>query len=102
LLGHPFLSGIAGQAPSTRKRKRAAVVSFCRWAVRHDLLGASPMDRIETVTVSKTLPRPTAAGDIQAVLGAICSRRPRMDVTLDVLRDRVLFGTACTCVKPTA
>jgi integrase/recombinase XerC/integrase/recombinase XerD len=49
LLGHPFLSGIAGQAPSTRKRKRAAVVSFCRWAVRHDLLGASPMDRIETV-----------------------------------------------------
>jgi len=92
-----FMSGIAGQAPSTRKRKRAAVASFCKWAVRHDLLGASPMDRIDTVTVPRTLPRPAAADDIQAVLGAICSRRPRKDVPLDVLRDRVLFETAYTC-----
>jgi integrase/recombinase XerC/integrase/recombinase XerD len=92
-----FLSEIAGQAPSTRKRKRAAVASFCKWAVRHDLLGASPMDRIDTVAVPKTLPRPAAADDIQAVLGAICSRRPRKDVPLDVLRDRVLFETAYTC-----
>ena len=92
-----FLSEIAGQAPSTRKRKRAAVASFCKWAVRHDLLGASPMDRIDTVTVPKTLPRPAAADDIQAVLGAICPRRPRKDVPLDALRDRVLFETAYTC-----
>ena len=40
-----FLGEIAGQAPATRKRKRAAVASFCKWAVRHELLGASPMDR---------------------------------------------------------
>jgi integrase/recombinase XerC/integrase/recombinase XerD len=92
-----FLGEIAGQAPSTRKRKRAAVASFCRWAVRHDLLDASPMDRIDTVTVPKTLPRPAPAADIQAVLGAICSRRPRKDVPVDELRDRVLFETAYTC-----
>ena len=92
-----FLAEIAGQAPSTRKRKRAAVASFCRWAVRHDLLDASPMDRIDTVAVPRTLPRPAAAGDIQAVLGAICSRRPRKDVPIDVLRDRVLFETAYVC-----
>jgi integrase/recombinase XerD len=92
-----FLSEIAGQAPSTRKRKRAAVASFCRWAVRHDLLDASPMNRIDTVTVPKTLPRPAAADDVRAVLGAICSRRPRKDVPVDVLRDRVLFETAYTC-----
>ncbi len=92
-----FLSEIAGQAPSTRKRKRAAVASFCRWAVRHDLLDASPMDRIDTVAVPKTLPRPAAADSVQAVLGQICSRRPRKDVPLDVLRDRVLFETAYTC-----
>jgi len=92
-----FLGEIAVQAASTRKRKRAAVASFCRWAVRHDLLGASPMDRIDTVTVPKTLPRPAPAADIAAVLGAICSRRPRKDVPVDVLRDRVLFETAYVC-----
>ena len=82
-----FLSEIAGQAPSTRKRKRAAVASFCKWAVRHDLLDASPMDRIDTVTVPKTLPRPAPPADVQAVLSAICSRRPRKDLPVGVLRD---------------
>ena len=92
-----FLGEIAGQAPATRKRKRAAVASFCRWAVRHDLLDSSPMDRIDAVEVPKTLPRPAAAGSVQAVLGAICPRRPRKDVPLGVLRDRVLFETAYVC-----
>lgn len=31
------------------------------------------------------------------MLGAICSRRPRKDVPIDVLRDRALFETAYTC-----
>lgn len=92
-----FLSAIARQAPATRKRKRAAVTSFCRWAVRHDLLAASPMDKIDTLTVPRTLPRPAAAADVQAVFGAICSRRPRKDVPVDALRDRVLFETAYVC-----
>jgi integrase/recombinase XerC/integrase/recombinase XerD len=92
-----FLGEIADQAPSTRKRKRAAIASFCRWAVRHELLDASPMDRIDIIAVPRTLPRPAAAGDVQAVLGAICSRRPRKDVPVDVLRDRVLFETAYVC-----
>jgi integrase/recombinase XerD len=86
-----FLGEIAGQAPSTRKRKRAAVASFCRWAVRHKLLDAIPMDRIDPVEVPRTLPRPAAANDVAAVLDAICSRRPRKDVPVEVLRDRVLF-----------
>jgi integrase/recombinase XerD len=46
-----FLGEVAGQAPSTRKRKRAAAGSFCRWAVRHELLDASPMDRIDAIEV---------------------------------------------------
>ena len=91
-----FLGEVAGQAPSTRKRKRAAVASFCRWAVRHELLDASPMDRIDAIEVPRTLPQ-AAAADIAAVLAAICSRRPRKDVPLGVLRDRVLFETAYTC-----
>ena len=92
-----FLSEIAGKAPATRKRKRAAVASFCKWAVRHELLDASPMDRIDTVQVPRTLPRPATARDVAAVLDAICSRRPRKDVPLGVLRDRVLFETAYVC-----
>jgi len=92
-----FLGEIAGQAPATRKRKRAAIASFCKWAVRHDLLAASPMDRIDAIAVPRTLPRPAAAADVAAVLDAICSRRPRKDVPLGVLRDRVLFETAYVC-----
>jgi integrase/recombinase XerD len=92
-----FLADIAASSPATRKRKRAAVASFCRWAVRHDLLDTNPMDRIDTVTVPKHLPRPAEAAQVAKVLSAICSRCPRKDVPLDRLRDRVLFETAYVC-----
>ncbi|MFG1703459.1 tyrosine-type recombinase/integrase [Nonomuraea sp. M3C6] len=45
----------------------------------------------------KTLPRPAAAADVAQVLTVICSRRPRKDLPLDRLRDRVLFETAYVC-----
>lgn len=92
-----YLAEAAGLAPATRKRKRAAVASFCRWAVRHELLDANPMDRIDTVKVPKRLPRPAAAGDVKKVLAAICPRRPRKDLPVDRLRDRVLFETIYVC-----
>jgi integrase/recombinase XerC/integrase/recombinase XerD len=92
-----YLAGIAELTAASRKRKRAAVASFCRWAIRHDLLAANPMDKIDTVKVPRTLPRPAAATDVAMVLDAICSRRPRKDIPLDRLRDRVLFETAYTC-----
>jgi hypothetical protein len=41
-----YLGDISELAPATRKHKRATVSSFCRWAVRHDLLLANPMDKI--------------------------------------------------------
>lgn len=92
-----FLGEISDQAPATRKRKRAAVAAFCRWAVRHELLAANPMDRIDTITVPKTLPRPATTADVYRVLDRICARRPRKNIPLDVLRDRVLFETAYVC-----
>lgn len=61
------------------------------------MLDASPMDRIDAIEVPRTLPRPAAAADVAAVLDAICSRRPRKDVPVGVLRDRVLFETAYVC-----
>ena len=91
-----YLAELAGLAPSTRKRKRAAVASLCKWAVRHELLQANPMDRIDTIKVPKRLPRPAAA-DVARVLGVICTRRPRKDLPLHRLRDRVLFETAYVC-----
>lgn len=92
-----FLSEIAEQAPATRKRKRAALSAFCRWAVRHDRLVANPMDKVDAITVPKRLPRPAAADEVARVLDSICSRRPRKDLPVDVLRDRVLFETVYVC-----
>ncbi|TDX84920.1 integrase/recombinase XerC/integrase/recombinase XerD [Amycolatopsis arida] len=92
-----YLADIAGLAPSSRKRKRAAVASFCKWAVRHERLAVNPMDRIDTIKVAKTLPRPADPDDVKKVFGAICTRRPRKDIPLDRLRDRVLFETAYIC-----
>ncbi|MFF5211063.1 tyrosine-type recombinase/integrase [Streptosporangium sp. NPDC000396] len=92
-----FLADLGALSAASRKRKRAAIASFCRWAVRHDLLQANPMDRIDTIKVPKTLPRPAAAADVAKVLAAICSRRPRKDLPLDRLRDRVQFETAYVC-----
>ena len=89
-----FLSEIAGQAPATRKRKRAAVASFCKWAVRHELLAASPMDRIDTIEVPRTLPRsaaahgraPGRAAGPGAVRDGPRPRRPRLGGLRDVRR----------------
>ncbi|MER6947378.1 tyrosine-type recombinase/integrase [Nonomuraea sp. NPDC000554] len=55
------------------------------------------MDRIDTVKVPKTLPRPASAADVAKVFAAICSRWPRKDLLLGRLRDRVLFETAYVC-----
>ncbi|WP_217707957.1 site-specific integrase [Nonomuraea rhodomycinica] len=51
-----FLAELAELSPASRKRKCAAVASFAKWAVRHDLLQANPMDRIDTVKVPRACP----------------------------------------------
>jgi integrase/recombinase XerD len=50
------------------------------------------MDRIDTIEVPRTLPRPTDPDEIQAVFGAICSGGRAGTRPVDVLRDRVLLG----------
>ncbi len=37
------------------------------------------MDRVDTITVPKRLPRPAPAADVRRVLDGICARRPRKD-----------------------
>ena len=95
-----FLGEVAGQArrPASASARRSGRSAGGRSGT--SCWNASPMDRIDAIEVPRTLPRPTAAADIAAVLAAICSRRPRKDVPLGVLRDRVLFETAYTCAAP--
>ena len=91
-----FLGQIAGQAPATRKRKRAAVASFCKWAVRHELLDASPMDRIDTIEVPRTLP-----GRRPPPTSRRCSRRSAPGGRARTCRS-ACCGTGCCSRPPTS
>jgi integrase/recombinase XerD len=73
--------GLPGQtSPAWRHRRASASgrrwASFCRWAVRHDLLGANPMDKLGTIKVPRRLLRPAAAADVATVLAVICRAGP--------------------------
>jgi len=89
---------VAGLAPSTRKRKRAAVASFLP-------LGGPPRPAVREPDgqdrhhqgPAEAAPGPPRPPTSAQVLAAICTRRPRKDVPLDRLRDRVLFETAYVC-----
>ncbi|WP_433169890.1 tyrosine-type recombinase/integrase [Kribbella sp. CA-247076] len=77
-----WAASIADLATSTRARKQAAVAAFCRWAVRHELIDANPMDRFDRVAVPDGVPRPVDPARIDRVIAAI--PRPKQ-------RDRLLF-----------
>ncbi len=70
-------------APATRARREAALASFLRWASRHELIEANPMDRLDRVRLPAPVPRGLAPGQVEAILAVIPRAR---------LRDRVLFG----------
>lgn len=82
-----FFSAIAGQAASTRARKRAAVSEFLAWARRNEWMHTDPMALIERVSVPTRLPRGVEPDSVQRVLAAIPKKK---------LRDRVLFGLIAT------
>jgi integrase/recombinase XerD len=75
-------ASIADLQQSTRARKQAAVAAFLRWAVRHELIDANPMDRFDRISVPAGVPRPVAPKRIDAVIAVIAKRK---------LRDRLLF-----------
>jgi site-specific recombinase XerD len=75
-------ASIADLQQSTRARKQAAVAAFLRWAVRHELIDANPMDRFDRISVPAGVPRPVDPKRIDAVIAVIAKRK---------LRDRLLF-----------
>jgi site-specific recombinase XerD len=71
-----------GRSPASRARTMAAFNSFLTWAVKHDLLDANPLIKLNRVKVPEPGPRGVARDQIDAVLNVI----PR-----DQLRDHLLF-----------
>lgn len=62
---------------ATKQRKHGAFQSFFRWCVRHDVLTANPMDKIDKIKVPKRKPRPIKPEDLKLLLDAIpkgCNR----------------------------
>ena len=70
------------RSPASRARTMAALNSFLTWAVKHDLLAANPLVKLDRVTVPEPNARGVKRDQIDAVLNAI----PRTH-----LRDRLLF-----------
>lgn len=71
-----------GRSPASRARTAAALGSFLTWAVRHDLLAANPLLKLDRVQVPDPDPRGVPRSTIDAVLAAILR---------DQLRDQLLF-----------
>ena len=71
-----------GRSAASRARTAAALGSFLTWAVRHDLLAANPLVKLDRVAVPNPNPRGVARTTITAILASI----PR-----DQLRDQLLF-----------
>lgn len=71
-----------GYSPASRARTMAALNSFLTWAVKHDLLDANPLMKLNRVKVPEPGPRGVPRDQIDAVLKVI----PR-----DHLRDQLLF-----------
>jgi integrase/recombinase XerC/integrase/recombinase XerD len=78
-----WLASLGGLSPATRARKQAAVAAFLGWCVRHELIEADPMGRLERVSVPPRAPRGVDPAVLARVLAGIPKAR---------LRDRVLFG----------
>lgn len=71
-----------GRSPASRARTMAALNSFLTWAVKHDVLAANPVVKLDRVEVPEPRPRGVKREQIDAVLKVI----PR-----DHLRDQLLF-----------
>jgi integrase/recombinase XerD len=77
-----YFAAIADLAVATRARKQASLGAFLRWAVRHDLVDANPLERLDRVRVPEGVPRPVDPARIARVIGVV----PKPN-----LRDRLLW-----------
>lgn len=77
-----FFSTVSHLSPAGRARKQATLGSFLHWAVRHELIVANPMERIDRVRLDPPKVHGLKRKEIEAILAVI----PRANS-----RDRLLF-----------
>ncbi len=77
-----FLDGDGHHSQATQGRRYATLCSFYQWAIRQELVGENPMDRLEPIVQPKREPRPLEPEEVAKILKAIPASN---------LRDRTLF-----------
>ncbi len=66
-----FLQDLASQGKSTKTQRNIAeaLVSFCHWCVKQDVLGCNPLDKLDTIQGTPEVERrPFTAQDIQKLM----------------------------------
>ena len=75
-------------APSTARRRAAALSRFFRWAVREGHVDQNPCERVEPIPGERRLPRPIPAGDPRhEVAKAIATAPPPYRLIFTLLRE---------------
>lgn len=76
-----------GRSPASRARTTATLNSFLTWAVKHDLLAANPMVKLERVQVPEPEPRGVKRELIDVVLKVIPRDQPRDQLLFRLLAE---------------
>lgn len=77
-----FGSLVETLSPASISRKQASIKSFLRWAYRHDLIPANPMDKIGGVKLPESQPRFLPLDQVNKILSVITDDRDRVLFTL--------------------
>lgn len=77
-----FLTSNEQHSAATRHRRYSTLCTFYHWLLRHEVLSANPMERLEPIEQVEREPRPLAPEVVTKILQAIPASN---------LRDRALF-----------
>ncbi|NTW97493.1 MAG: tyrosine-type recombinase/integrase [Oscillochloris sp.] len=64
-------------APSTARRRSAALSRLFQWAVREGYRSSNPCDLVEPITLERRLPRPVPAGDPRKDVAKVIAAAPQ-------------------------
>ncbi len=77
-----FLTSDEHHSAATRRRRYSTLCTFYHWLLRHDVVDANPMDRLDPIEQESREPRPLSPETVTKILQAIPTSN---------LRDRALF-----------
>lgn len=82
ILREYFGSLVDTLSPASLSRKQASLKSFLRWAFRHDLIPANPMDKIGAIRLPDSQPRFLPMAQVNKILSVITHDRDKVLFTL--------------------